>query len=183
MHTIPVPSWHGIIPHLNSIKPPLLFSPDIGLDWLPCVRSVNPLESCLLINLPVSTFYLIKSALDLLHGWRENSYHLGSKCGRSWACSPAGRDHGCMGSAPFSPFLSSSEGSTLNLPRSSAKPWPSIWILRYPLQGFFTPHCFTPGYQVGHCIIGRHKSRRWATRSLNLILRHSWGDCYKSCPN
>jgi hypothetical protein len=88
-----------------------------------------------------------------------------------------------MGSAPFSPFLSSSEGSTLNLPRSSAKPWPSIWILRYPLQGFFTPHCFTPGYQVGHCIIGRHKSRRWATRSLNLILRHSWGDCYKSCPN
>jgi hypothetical protein len=56
MGTIPAPRWHVTTPRLSSIKPPCLRL-DVWLHWPPPVRSVNPPESCHLINLPLSTFH------------------------------------------------------------------------------------------------------------------------------
>jgi hypothetical protein len=55
---IPAPSWHVITPHLSSIKPPCI-SLTSWLHWLPPAGSANPPQSCLLINLPLFTFYLV----------------------------------------------------------------------------------------------------------------------------
>jgi hypothetical protein len=53
--TIPAPTWYILTPCLSSTKPSC-FSLDMWLHWPPPLTLMNPRKSCLLINLPLSSF-------------------------------------------------------------------------------------------------------------------------------